>query len=434
MREGEMSMAKKMRKNIFILLFLIIFIFVNFSNVKATLDGYSNYSEGSKFIITKDSYRYVIEEKQVLFVKWDEAKKDPEDKIYFKKGEIVEYTGNNKTTSGGTTYFEVKQDSKKAFIHSSNLDVYKSTRPNSITDFIAKYNIKGIKDEADLIKKVQELIKKTNSEGYDKFDVAVQSANNNINSIKNGTKSREEKKKRLAESYKDLLSDIGYVKDDTAFLALAYKYAWEYQVLIQMDEDYGEDDGKDKDWKKEFDKAYNKYKNAKNDTERDAALSVMEEAMLNMTDEEKKGKVDGKKRSDIYKEAETEKIDKEYEASKDGEIYKEPNKISSGDTSEQSLDDMISDADAFTGKGNIIYNETVLQDFSKTFYNIMLTVGIFVAVIIGGILGIKFMTSGLEEKADVKKVLLIYLIGCIVVFGGFTIWKIIVDVMQNVWG
>lgn len=434
MKEGERRMAKKMRKNIFILLFLIIFIFVNFSNVRAALDGYGNYPTGSKFVITKDSYRYVIEEKQVLFVKWDEARKDPEDTIYFKKGEIVEYTGNNRTTSGGTTYFEVKQKSKKAFIHSSNLDVYKSTRPSSITDFIKKYNIKGIKDEAELIKKVQELIKNTNSEGYDKFDAAVQSANNNIDSIKSGTKSREEKKKKLANSYKELCSDIGYIEGDSAFLALAYKYAWEYQVLIQMDEDYGKDDGKDKDWAKEFDKAYEKYKKAKKATEKEAALSIMKEAMSHMTDKEKNGKVDGKKRIDLYAKADTEKIDKEYEASKDAVIYKAPDKTSSGDTSEESLNDMVDDADKFVSKGAIKYNSTTLQNFSKTFYNILLTVGVFVAVIVGATLGIKLMVSGIEEKADVKKMLLIYLIGCIVVFGGFAIWKLVVDIMQNVWG
>jgi len=430
-------MAKKIKKSIFIVSFIIIFIFINFSNAIAALDTYntSSYTKGTKFIITKDSYRYVINDKSVLWVfNWNEAKKDPEDKIYFKKGEIVEYTGKNETTPSGTTYFEVIQNSKKAYIHSSNLDVYKSTRPSNITDFIAQNNIKDIKDEAELIKKVQELIKKVNSEGYNKFDAAVQSANNNINSIKNGTKDREEKKKKFAESYKDLLNDIGYVDEDAAFLALAYKYAWEYQVLLQMDEDYGEDDGKDKDWAKEFDKAYEKYKKAKNDTEKDAALSLMEEAMSNMTKEEQEQKVDEKKRSKIYADAQTAKIDQEAEAMIDTPIYKAPKKTSSGDSSEQSLDDMISDADAFISKGSIKYDKDALQGFSKTFYNIMLTVGIFVAVIIGGILGIKFMLSGVEEKADVKKMLLIYLIGCIVVFGGFTIWKIVVDIMQNVWG
>lgn len=427
-------MVKKMKKNIFIVLFLIIFIFVNFSNVKAALDGYGSYTKGSQFIITKDSYRYVIEEKQVLFVKWNEAKKEPADKIYFKKGEIVEYTGKKETTSGGETYFEVKQNSKKAFIHGSNLDVYKSTRPSSITDFITEYKIKEIKNEADLIKKVQKLISDVNTKGYDKFDAAVQSANNNISSIKTGSKSREEQKKKLAESYKDLLNDIGYIEGDTAFLALAYKYAWEYQVLIQMDEDYGKDDGKEKDWAKEFDKAYDKYQKAKNDTVKDAAFEMMEKAIKNMDEKDREKKVDGSTRAQKYAKAEGEKIDKEREALTNAEIYKAPDKISSGNTSEQSLEDMVSDADAFTAKGDIKYKKTVLQSFSKTFYNIMLTVGIFVAVIVGGILGIKFMVSGLEEKADIKKMLLIYLVGCIVVFGGFGIWKIIVDIMQNVWG
>ena len=157
-------------------------------------------------------------------------------------------------------------------------------------------------------------------------------------------------------------------------------------------------------------------------------------------DDSQKKKIDemenksNKNEKDISDQEKAEKGELKDELNPDAPIYKEPNKISSGNTSEQSLNDMISDGDAFTNQGNIIYNSTVLQGFSKTFYNIVLTVGIFVAVIIGGILGIKFMVSGLEEKAEVKKMLIIYLIGCIVVFGGFGIWKIIVDIMQNVWG
>ena len=57
-------------------------------------------------------------------------------------------------------------------------------------------------------------------------------------------------------------------------------------------------------------------------------------------------------------------------------------------------------------------------------YNILLAVGVAVAVIVGGIIGLRFMTvTSAEEKAEITKLLIPYLIGCIVVFGGFAIWR-----------
>lgn len=119
----------------------------------------------------------------------------------------------------------------------------------------------------------------------------------------------------------------------------------------------------------------------------------------------------------------------------DTDIYVQPKKNPSGDSSEESLEDMVSDADKFVGSvgsDDLKYKQSALETFSKTFYNIMLTVGIFVAVIIGGILGLKLMTSGVEEKADVKKLLIPYVVGCIVVFGGFGIWKLVVTLLQGI--
>ena len=72
-----------------------------------------------------------------------------------------------------------------------------------------------------------------------------------------------------------------------------------------------------------------------------------------------------------------------------------------------------------------------MQNFSKTIYNILFTVGVFVAVIMGGIIGIKLMVSSASEKADVKKLLVPYVVGCVVVFGGFGIWKLVVTILQG---
>ena len=55
-----------------------------------------------------------------------------------------------------------------------------------------------------------------------------------------------------------------------------------------------------------------------------------------------------------------------------------------------------------------------------------------VSVIIGMTLGIKFTMAGVDEKADIKKHLLIYVAGCVIVFGAFAIWKLAVNVFAQI--
>lgn len=75
-------------------------------------------------------------------------------------------------------------------------------------------------------------------------------------------------------------------------------------------------------------------------------------------------------------------------------------------------------------------DETDLKNVSNTVYNIFLLLGIIIAVIIGMVLGIKFMTGSIEEQAKVKESLVPYIAGCIVIFGAFTIWKIVLEVLK----
>ena len=70
--------------------------------------------------------------------------------------------------------------------------------------------------------------------------------------------------------------------------------------------------------------------------------------------------------------------------------------------------------------------EEAFSDLSDTLYNVLLIIAIIAAFIVGGILGIKFITEGVEGKADVKALLLPYFIGCIIIFGAFTIWRLVV--------
>ena len=102
--------------------------------------------------------------------------------------------------------------------------------------------------------------------------------------------------------------------------------------------------------------------------------------------------------------------------------------------SDTSLSDVISGGDSFidAGKdGSAKIDKGSLQNASSSIYNILLICGMIVAVLIGAILGIKFMIGSVEEKAEIKAALVPFVIGCIVVFGAFGIWKIVVTVGNN---
>ena len=81
--------------------------------------------------------------------------------------------------------------------------------------------------------------------------------------------------------------------------------------------------------------------------------------------------------------------------------------------------------------GNATLDKDKLNSASSTIYNILLVIGICVAVIITSILGIKFMIGSVEEKAQIKDQLVPFVIGCIVVFGAFGIWKVVVSLARQ---
>lgn len=97
------------------------------------------------------------------------------------------------------------------------------------------------------------------------------------------------------------------------------------------------------------------------------------------------------------------------------------------------LQDIMNRAESFVNNGenggNVINNDA-LKEGSNTLYNVLLVIGIAVAFIWGIVLGIQFITGSLGEKADVKKNLIVYLIGCIIIFGAFGIWRLLLQLLQ----
>lgn len=97
------------------------------------------------------------------------------------------------------------------------------------------------------------------------------------------------------------------------------------------------------------------------------------------------------------------------------------------------LQDIMNRAEGFVNNGenggNVI-NDDALKEGSNTLYNVLLVIGIAVAFIWGIVLGIQFVTGSLGEKADVKKNLIVYVIGCIIIFGAFGIWRLLLQLLQ----
>ena len=101
------------------------------------------------------------------------------------------------------------------------------------------------------------------------------------------------------------------------------------------------------------------------------------------------------------------------------------------------VSDMFKDADNFLAAGEspkTVIDETKLQSTSNTIYKWLMTVAICVAVIIGAIIGIQFITGSIEGKAKIQEALVPYIIGCIVVFGAFFIWRTLVNTGNSLEG
>lgn len=102
-----------------------------------------------------------------------------------------------------------------------------------------------------------------------------------------------------------------------------------------------------------------------------------------------------------------------------------------------SFSEIIDAGKSFVNAGNT--NKTIIketgdnsiQTLSNTIYNILLSLGVVTAVIIAAVLGLKFMIGSAEEQADIKGKMVPFIIGCIVIFGAFGIWKAVVTLMQS---
>ena len=99
-------------------------------------------------------------------------------------------------------------------------------------------------------------------------------------------------------------------------------------------------------------------------------------------------------------------------------------------------DDILSSGSDFIEDGrqnaiNMIDGEAVQAEVN-IIYNVLFGVGVCLTVIVGAILGIKLMFGSIEEQAKVKETLMPYIIGCIIIYGAFGIWKIVISIMSSI--
>lgn len=99
------------------------------------------------------------------------------------------------------------------------------------------------------------------------------------------------------------------------------------------------------------------------------------------------------------------------------------------------FDDVLSEGDAFVSEGKSSGGDDIVDnfDFSNNVNDIYVTIfiiAIVVAVIVAGILGIQFIIASAEDKAKVKEAMIPYVIGCVVAFGSYGIWKAVVLILS----
>ena len=104
-----------------------------------------------------------------------------------------------------------------------------------------------------------------------------------------------------------------------------------------------------------------------------------------------------------------------------------------------SAGDIITQAEGFVNQGeqanasDPAIDKGKLEEGANLMYDIALAIGSFIAIIVGIIVGIKFMTAATaDEKAQFKKTLIVYIVGCVVIFGAMGIWRLVIITVNGV--
>lgn len=103
-------------------------------------------------------------------------------------------------------------------------------------------------------------------------------------------------------------------------------------------------------------------------------------------------------------------------------------------SSNYSISNIFTDAQNFVQSGNTVgsmINTNALKNTSSFIYKTLFSIGMVVAVAVGIVLGIQFMVASAEDKAKIKETLIAYVVGCIVLFGAYGIWRVVVELVKK---
>ena len=286
--------------------------------------------------------------------------------------------------------------------------------------------------------KTGELKRKMDAENSIKATEISTTATAIIDGAKGTKGGYEEKMKYLEKGFKGAVIPKGNEDDpnftdenDPAYQYLGYMIGNEYITYKKNLAESEKNDKKGKTAAEQFDEKYKKFKKLSDEDKKDKKKMneysvAMNELYSKLSKSEKTDK-----RTEQLDEVETAFVEADdYVDEVPDIIYQYPAKNET--TAGSSLDDMIGDADRFINSaGDSTISQTSLQKFSKTYYNILFTIGVVVATLVGLVLGIRFMISGAEGKANIKELLVPYIVGCVVVFGAFAIWKLLVSILSG---
>lgn len=97
------------------------------------------------------------------------------------------------------------------------------------------------------------------------------------------------------------------------------------------------------------------------------------------------------------------------------------------------LTDIFGGGDKFLedASGSAVFDKNNEEDAINTLYWIMLAIAVAAAIICGMIMGIQFITSGATGQAKIKEKLIPFAVGCVVAFGAFGIWGLVLRILNS---
>lgn len=78
---------------------------------------------------------------------------------------------------------------------------------------------------------------------------------------------------------------------------------------------------------------------------------------------------------------------------------------------------------------NVDINGGNIVEMFKDLFEVFITAGMIIALVLIAILGIRFLLSSAEGKAEIKEKMTPYVVGVVVTFGAYAIWRVVISIL-----